>query len=76
MVDFGKFGPPPAPGSRGHIDALLTNVIAHQRPACVTVEAVKRELAIHWLRTQLPRFGFFARARWLWALARTLLLPW
>lgn len=45
------------------IDAEVTTVLDDMKAFGAPVGAVKRDLALYWLRQQRPR-GFFARLRW------------
>lgn len=71
-MDFGRFDPPPAPGTLGYIGTHLEIVIERERPVHATREAIRREIALWWLRNDRP-FGVWAKARWIFGIARMLL---
>jgi hypothetical protein len=60
-----------SPGTIAAADFYFETLVMPQMPAVISVERVKRALAVYWLRGERPT-TFFARLAWVWKLARAL----
>lgn len=61
----------PAVGTLKAYDAVCDIAIDEARPAWANASTIKRELAVFWLRSELPG-GFWSRFVWSWRLVRQL----